>query len=320
MKSILKKVLPWIVAGLIFYQLFSKYSLEQVWAACEQANIAGLMAFMLLYFFVVLWLDCWGHARIFTRFHATMSTRELLPVRMASYVIMLINYGAGQGIWAYFLKKKENIPFFKAMGILFFVILMDLYLIIAMAFLGSLFTPVTVEGVSLNEWVQLLMQIATGGLVTVFLFRKTLLKIIPDHWEKLHDLFLIFREAEIKEIIYALLSRVPLHCTFVVAIHIAALFFNADLPLLILAACIPLIYLVGALPITPGGLGTTQAAFVILLKPFLVIDSAVADTVSPEGLLLAMSILWALFNYLYKALFGLFFLKRFMGANHGQSG
>ncbi|OGP14524.1 MAG: hypothetical protein A3I75_00790 [Deltaproteobacteria bacterium RIFCSPLOWO2_02_FULL_50_16] len=309
---VLKKYLPWLIAIVIFHQLFTQYPPAQIWEACKQANLIGLMIFMFFYFMLVLWLDCWGHARVFTRFHAPMGTLELVPVRLASYVIMLINYGAGQGVWAYFLKKKKSIPFFKAMGILGFVIVLDFYLITSMAFLGSLLAPLQIENVSLNQWVQLLMLIATIFIITIYLLRKKILKIIPNRWEKLHDLFLTLKEARIKDLVATLLLRLPLHLTFIVAIYSGIHFFHAHIPLTSLIASIPLIYLIGSMPITPGGLGTTQAAFVILLKNDLISPAVTAGVISPEEILLSMSLLWAFSNYLYKASFGFVFFKKYL--------
>ena len=198
------------------------------------------------------------------------------------------------------------------MGVLLFVIVLDLYLIITFAFVGSLLVPLHVTGIFVNHWVQVLMQVATAILVTAYFLRFTFLKIIPEHWEKLHDLFLTFREATIRDLLATLIFRLPLHLSFVIAIFLSVRFFHAHIPITSLLASIPLIYLIGSLPITPGGLGTTQAAFVILLQNHITAVSITAGTSTPEGLLLAMSILWACANYLFKALFGLFFFKRFL--------
>ncbi len=85
---------------------------------------------------------------------------------------------------------------------------------------------------------------------------------------------------------------------------------NAHIPLIQILAKIPIVFLIGALPITPGGLGTTNVAMIELLAPHLSGDIFATSNITPAELILSVSLLWMFVNYFLKVLVGLFFLRR----------
>ena len=69
----------------------------------------------------------------------------------------------------------------------------------------------------------------------------------------------------------------------------------------------PLIFLIGTIPITPGGLGTTSAATVELLSPHL--TGSILSKVGAKQILFAASLMWVFVNYVLKAILGAVLLK-----------
>jgi uncharacterized protein (TIRG00374 family) len=101
--------------------------------------------------------------------------------------------------------------------------------------------------------------------------------------------------------------RLPMHLMICSGLYLVALAFGCRIPFLVAVAGFPLILLVGVLPITPGGLGTTQLVTVALFEPYLTLPPGAA--VTPSEMLFAMSLTWLFANYFLKALWGAVSLK-----------
>ena len=80
--------------------------------------------------------------------------------------------------------------------------------------------------------------------------------------------------------------------------------FSCHIPFTKILSNIPLVFFIGTLPITPGGLGTTNAAMVELLKGYLTGPIFANGAVTPAELLFSASLLWMFGNYLLKIITG----------------
>ena len=103
--KILKNVLPWLVALGIFFYLFHKYDPKQIWASLQVVILPIFIPFSILYFTIFYFVDIFSLSKVLHRFGYTVTVRELVPVRGVTYLLMVLNYTAGQGAFAYYLKK-----------------------------------------------------------------------------------------------------------------------------------------------------------------------------------------------------------------------
>jgi len=94
-----------------------------------------------------------------------------------------------------------------------------------------------------------------------------------------------------------------------VGMYLALFTFNARVPFLKVLANIPLVFFIGALPITPGGLGTSNAALVTLFEPFVTGPAIASGAVAAGDLIFSFSLIWLFANYAMKALTGVICLK-----------
>ena len=100
-------------------------------------------------------------------------------------------------------------------------------------------------------------------------------------------------------------ARLPVHAFIMCGMYVAITTFNVHIPFVKVLSNVPLIFFVGALPITPGGLGTSNAALVELLKPFVHGPAISSGAVAAGDLLFSFSLLWLFVNYFMKALTGI---------------
>ena len=303
-----KNILPWAVAVGIFAYLFRIYEPHQIWAALSYVNLSIFVPFTFVYFLIVYFADIFVLSTVFKRFGHNVSVKELIPVRGVTYLLMILNYAASQGAFAYYLKKTHKIPIAEALSTFFFVALVDLYWIVTLAFIGSFFQNVIVEGYNVSTLVKFLAVGAYGAFFVSHYFWNRPWR--PIRWLRSKSLFKTFAEASLKDYLWIASLRTPIHCTILVAFYILIQTFNAYIPFIKILGNVPLVFLVGVLPITPGGLGTTNAAMVHLLAPHTSGPLFQMSGVTPAELILAASLLWMFANYLFKIITGMICLKK----------
>ena len=306
----LKNILPWLVAIGIFTYLFRQYPLGDVLMAIRHVHLFWFAVYAICYFAYIWYFDCWGLARIFGQFGAPTQPRELFRVRFASYLIMVVNYGAGQATLAYFLQKLRHIKAAKAFSVIIFVVIMDLYWAITLAFIGTLWSRPVVQGVALLPWVSLIWVIANTGLITAIAFWKWQAQHKYIRWVQQHPLLQAFALASFRQYGRALLYRLPLHLAINTALFFVALTFGVHIPFLRVLACFPIVILAGTIPITPGGLGTIQVATIELFQGSVSGGLLATGQIQAAELLLAMSLLIVFANYFLKAVTGSLFFHR----------
>lgn len=316
-KKILKNLLPWLVAGGLLYYLFRQVSPKQVLESLRYLNIPYFLGFGILYFLLIMALDTWVLSRVLTRFASRVNFRELLPVRCVSYLLSLVNYNAGQASLAVFLKRTRDMSFFKTLGCIFFVTVIDLYWVIALAFVGSFLMDLNVKGFQLEDWVRRVSYVALLGLILHLAFwRGWFGKILPQRfhfrlgdWLRGKHLFQPFHHATLADYAKIALARLPIHAAIISSMWFLIRIAGANIPFRNILGAVPIVLLTGAIPLTPGGLGAAQIATVELLKNHVTPPLAAHGSVAPEELLLAISLAWMILNYLFKSLAGLICLR-----------
>jgi len=317
-KKRIRNLIPWLVAAGIFGYLFHHYPPSQIWKSLQYVPLIPFLLFSVGYFFWIYFADVASILYILKRFHYPIRFRELFPVRGVSYLLMILNYAAAQAGFAYYLKRTHKIPIFEVLGFLFFIAIIDIYWIITLAFFGSFFQENIVQNISLNTIIQSMAIFAYALLFLNFLFWHERLSRwigVRPHWKPirwLHSkkIFRVFKEASLADYFRFALIRAPIHLTLITSFYILFKIFQINIPFLIVLGKLPIVMLVGVIPITPGGLGTSNMAIVEFFKPY--VHGSILETahVTPSEILFAISLVWMFANYSLKALTGLFCLQK----------
>lgn len=300
--KILQTAGPWILTIFIFYYLFKQYPPASLADSFNLVNLGFFIGWAVIYFLLIWLIDCWGYAKILTRCgHPTTASALLVP-RSVSYLLMVLNYGAGQGSFGYVVSKTRKIPMDRSMGLCILVLMFDLYWVILLATLGSFVIRFDAAGFDPAWLARGLGIIATIAFILGHFFWKWETNCRWIRWIHSQPVFGIFRSSTWRDHLVLLSYRLPMHLTICSGLYVVALTFHAHIPWLAALAGLPLILLVGVLPITPGGLGTTQLVTVALFKNYLKMPP---DAIlSASELLFSMSLLWLFANYFLKALWG----------------
>lgn len=311
----IKKLAPWVVAVGIFAYLFNLYPPSQVWNSLKLVNIPAFTFFAIGYFVFIYIADSWVMKKVIDKFSHPVELKDVITARGATYLIMILNYPASQAAFAYYLKRRYGIAIFEALGIFLFIIFIDLIWIISLAFAGSFFQDFEVAGVPLGKTVQAIsLALYTFVFLWILFWRRW-----PESFSikfpfiakiRARKVFHIFNQAHALDYLKVAVMRIPIHFTIIVSMYVVLHTFHASIPFIKILGNVPLVFFIGTLPITPGGLGTTNAAMVELLSPYISGPVFASGGVTPQELIFTATILWMFVNYSMKAIIGTFFLKK----------
>jgi uncharacterized membrane protein YbhN (UPF0104 family) len=308
----LKTIGPWIAAAGIFAYLFHLYPPAKVWKSLTYVNLVPFSLFCIAYFFFIYLIDAAVTKYVIGRFTHKVKFRDVALARGVTYLLMVISYPASQAGYAYFFKRKHKIPIFEILGVFFFIMIIDLTWVITLALIGSFFQDYTIGNLDLSRIARI-----AAFLTYLFLFiwlafwrkwpDKKFWKTIMPNWlyrQRRRRAFDIFNSAKLTDYIRIALMRIPILLTIVASTYVVVKTFNCHVPFTVILGNVPLVLLIGTLPITPGGLGTTNAVLVELLKNDITGPVLQNGLVTPAELLFSVSLLWMFGNYLLKILTG----------------
>ncbi len=317
MKKWLKRFLPWVLTGIIFCLLFLKTPPQDIIEVIRVANLPLLGLYAVIYFSGMLILDGAGIRWAVSRFSTMVTTRETILMRGVTYLLMVINYNLAQGGMAFFLRRTHKAPIFKTLSSVFFISLIDLMIVLSMAFVSVLFGTVVYQGIPIQGILVKLVLLVDAGFVLWILFWKNIerpfiLKLrrfkIIDHFLN-QSLFFSFREARIKDYVIGFALRLPAVSWLIVGTLMGFWGFGITIPISAILTFTPIIMLVGTLPLTPGGLGTSQALCIAFFSSHVSGATLANYSFTPAQVIMSATLLWALANLTLKCLCGLICLK-----------
>ncbi len=289
----LRKWLPWIVTVLIFVYLFERISVEKVLLAVQKADLVlflpPLIFFVLFYYF---W-DSLVNSRLFTWFGVPTGYREMLPVRGATYLFIVLNYMVGQGGLGLVMNRWKKISISRATTIVIFGLYMDFFTLLALSAAGAFRLPdVDLAMFFTAEEAGHLVRFLTISWAVFFLHFLFHKKIINRYerlqWVRKITVLNSFHEAPFARYIkLGALKSVQLGAG-IICNYIALRAFGVNVPLLEFAVMMPLVWLIGSIPVTVMRMGTIQAAMIWLVGRY----AEGADPELVKAQVLAFSLLW----------------------------
>jgi hypothetical protein len=275
-----------ITAGVIAF-LFQKYPAELIASELARGTVLPMIPLALGSVVVTLLIvacadlmvigGCCGRARFM----------DVLAAKAGSSLVDIVGYVAGHGLYAVWIKRFTSARPGLAGGAMLYVMAGDLAAVCIVAAGAMYFLPVDVPSglrvVALSVGVLLIMSIITGPYR---LFGKAFHLFEP--WA------LVGRTIGFMQIGLRLLQTV----FWILVTWWAARLFGLPIPLEAMAAYMPVIMLVGALPINVAGFGAVQGAWLLFTD------------YAPGAQILAFQFLWQMLISVSVILRGLPFVRR----------
>jgi hypothetical protein len=277
----------------IFLLIFWRIPVGAFWNAIAGARILPFLALMgsfSLYFFLV---DTFVLSRLIRWFHGPLPYRELLPVRAVTYLVSILNTQLAQAALALYIHRRFHTPLAQITSTVALMILLETTNLTLFSTVGVIAFPggaplllLALPLVLGMVWM-LLMSLARGKLGVLS--------------RRLSDSMLLstFRRVLPRHCAIILGFKGSVFCLALLVHSQALLFFGIEIPLVRLVTFLPVVFLVGALPITVAHLGTSQAAWIFFFSSY-----------ASEADLLAYSLVSHLTFMLANGTFGVLFLPK----------
>jgi hypothetical protein len=197
---------------------------------------------------------------VFAQGHPTLSFITVLRARGASYLLGAFNYELGQGVFAWEIARGTGTSVLAALTRAALVMYHDVLVLLALGLIGSLLTVGDAA-----ETARLICLILLAGLASVALF----MAFMPSPWRAR-----LLRTQWASWVAFwswgktvALIALRSVYFGFIIA-YAAVGFSLCELPLDLstVMSTIPLVLLFDGLPISVSGLGTREAALLLLLS------------------------------------------------------
>jgi len=248
-----RRILSIVLTVAVFALLMRRVPAAALATALRDADLPVFLALMVpntLFYFA--W-DTLVLTVVIRWFHGEVRYRDLLPVRAASYVVGFFNTNLGRGAMAAYLARTLRTPFLELGSTVLFLVLTEYTQLVVWGLLG-------LAGVG-AEVSRSLLAVAAGVVVFWALVRWLL---APRDW----SLARTFRLATPSRYAQIVLLRAPMFLVSLVAHYFGAHAFGIDIPFLQMLTFLPVIFMIAALPVTVGHLGTTQAAWIFFFGSY----------------------------------------------------
>jgi uncharacterized membrane protein YbhN (UPF0104 family) len=245
--------------------VFQQVTFTEAWEATRRANLTDFgiaLALAVTFWFL---LESRAFAYLFSRFHAPVSFGEARSMRGLAYLVTPINWNLGTAAIVLHLRRTKGIGALESAGSLLLYGALDGIVFTGLLLGGALLLPDTSSLAQIGRW---------AGLV--LLCQTTFLLLVAGNapnWSWLESLrrrriFASLRGANLRDVFVLLTIRACYFAGFAAFFWLAPRAFDVHLPLPMVLAATPMVLGAGALPITPGGLGTQQAAMLYFFGPY----------------------------------------------------
>ena len=290
-----KKIAPWAIAVAILYYLFKEIPIEDAWAAGRSARLDLFLPVMLAA--VLLWflIDSAAFAFLFSRFNAKLNWSEARSLRGMTYLVTPINWNLGTAAVILHLRTSKNIGALESTSTMVFYQMVDGMLLGALVALGTALLPRSPELVSLRNIV-IGFVFVQAAFLALFMGGSTRFR-----WLARIRSFGIFRShqaAVARDVVVLILVKGLYFAVFIAVYWLGCRSFGIELPPQLAIAATPVILMAGALPFTPAGLGTQQAAMIYFFAPY-----------GDEAAILAFGLAFPVVLILFRCLVGLPYLR-----------
>ncbi|MYD44623.1 MAG: hypothetical protein F4W90_12145 [Gammaproteobacteria bacterium] len=263
------KCASWLLAVGCFYLVFSRLSaaagregitlVEYLVNFLGGVNWVAWFAVMIPYsvfFFLIDSNVTWRAIRWFNA--PTLKFQNILPIRASAYILSLLSEQVGKGAMTLYLLRRHKTPGWETLSTMIFLGLMEIYQLLLFSVIGLIYYFEYVVAASkllpLDTILPILFIAAFTFLcIWIAFFRRLFFKQTNI---RNHRYLRAFREAQIKHYVLTVLYKAPNLIGAVIVYTIALNLFNVEasfgqllvfLPLIFLAAALPLPFHAGAL-------------------------------------------------------------------------
>lgn len=302
-----KKFLPWVGTAVILVYLGTTTDLRTVTDALADINIWAVLALGFGGTLVTFLTDSYCVKLAFSRFVCPVTYREALPIKATSYFLNILNYNLALVGMAFYLQRSKQAPFWKSLGSMFFLNVMDilgLCVLLAIGLLATWGTDTLATATQLVAWAMVAGGVC-GFTLLVAMCKLNLRIPVLSRILKL-EMLTPFSELNALIVVQFVALRILFLLQYLAAQYVFLRLFGVEIPVIRLLVYQPLLTFVQIIPISISGLGTTQVVMRHFYSPYVS-----AGPRYPSGIIDAFSTT-SIFAFLFfRLLVAYFFLGDF---------
>jgi uncharacterized membrane protein YbhN (UPF0104 family) len=256
-------------------------------AALSHVNYFGYMAFMVVFVALLLAADSVAMAHVYVRYVCPVRWSELIVLRGGSYLPAIVNYHIGQAWLTWFASRVYGARLARVAGA---TLLNYATMFGSLALFAALAYPMGGQRPPWLGTTLTVVAILASGYALVVVLKPAFLLRVP-------GVSVLF-DAGLAGHLRALAWRLPHMMILFAGMWLPFRFFGIAIPLGEALACVPILMLIGALPLTPQGVGARDVVALTLLT--------VPDG-TPREVIAAATLSWAIAISLIEALIGAIF-------------
>lgn len=256
-----RRWLPWLAALAILAFLVREVRLDALREAFRHGAWLALSAYIALETLIALPADAFGTRAALAVAGIRRPWSEVLLARGASYLLGLISYVAGQGGMGFYL-ARTGVPPGRSAGAVLLLMIANGIVLVLLGAAGLTVELDRLEGVRTDLLLLVIAAAFAGTLAYLIVIA------VRPRWLERYGLLAPLFEAGLGGHLRAILARFP-HMLLLAALHWGAFrIWGIAVPPVRGLALNPIVLLLSALPVTPGGLGTTQALQVLFFSRY----------------------------------------------------
>ncbi len=257
-KGPLRRVLPWLVGIAILAVIATRVPVDSFRKAIGEGPHLQLGVVTFLSTFAILCTDALSTWIGLISLRTRRPLVHVFGIRGASYVLFLVNYALGQGAFGYYL-NRTGVAGLRAIGITLYLIGTNLATLLVVTTLTWVLAGNDPRHAAL--WWTL---IASCSAFAVYLI---VIAVSPRWLANMKILAPLF-DGGLRAHAIAVAGRLPHVAMIVMAYWFAMRVWGIPVPLIAGLTLMPAVVIASVLPISPAGLGTTQAALVYFFSDF----------------------------------------------------
>ncbi len=291
-RRVLQNLGPWIVAAIALAIIFTRYSPRLIVVELGRGNslLAAGCAFALIA--LAIFPVVAGDRVVVTVAAGAIRFVDILRARAACASLQVIHYTANHGTYGLWIARRTGASAATASGAVLYIVASELF---AVSFVAAVATTLGGPTVGIEQVRRVSIGVSSSILLVMLLAASR-----PQ--AKGRQLFDAWRCISRAGVLTLTSLRVVQIALVVVFAWLGARAFGLHVPLAAMAATLPIILLVGSLPVNVAGFGAVQGAW-LLLEPWAESGEQV----------LAFSLVWQLLCGAAMVLRGLPFVKRTIG-------
>ena len=290
-KGPLRRALPWLVGIAILVVIATRVPVASFRQAIGEGPHVQLGLLTLATTFLILCTDSFSTWIGLIALRIRRPLMHVFIVRGASYVLFLINYALGQGAFGYYL-NRTGIAGLRAVGVTLFIVGTNLATLLVV----TLITWIVAGNDPAHAALWWTLVVGCAG----FLFYLLVIAVSPRMLANIQILAPLF-DGGVRAHVVAVIGRLPHIAMVVLSYWLAMRVWGIPVPLVAGLTLMPAVVIASVLPISPAGLGTTQAALVYFFSDYAA--GATAD--ERHARVLAFAVVYLVYNIVSALVVGL---------------